>query len=90
MFSCRKGMSFVTGTASPDPASRDGVLECVLGVNDVSDSLDSRPPAAVSSCSSMLNEGMAGTAVFGTGLRWRDCLRLSVLDRLDRLASSVS
>lgn len=54
-----------------------------LGAIEDADCVDSRAPAVVSSCSSMLNEGMP----LGTGFRLRDCVRLSVLERLDRLVS---
>jgi len=79
MCSCRIGISFVTGIEVPESlllpmsgVSRDGVLEwpAELGEKDDSDSLESRPPAAVSSCSFMLNEGIGGCcATPDTGLR---------------------
>jgi hypothetical protein len=76
MCSCRIGISLVTGNGVPaflfsliSGVSREGVLEwpAELGANDDSDSLESRPPAPVSSCSSILKEGIGGGAVRGTG-----------------------
>lgn len=95
MFSWRMGMSRVTGSAYPaamSGVSLDGVLEwpSELGVSDDPDCLDSRPPATVSSCSSILKEGIVGCAIPGMGLRLRECVRLSVLERLDRLVSKES
>jgi hypothetical protein len=58
-----------------------------LGTTDDADCTDSRAPAAVSSCSSMLKEGMPDVAAPGIGFRLRDCVRLSVLERLDRRVS---
>jgi hypothetical protein len=76
-------MSFVTGIEFPESlfepmsgVSRDGVREwpAELRETDDSDCLESRPPAPVSSCSSMLKEGIGGGAVLGTGLRRVDSL----------------
>jgi hypothetical protein len=76
-------MSFVTGNQFPESlfslmsgVSRDGVREwpAELGETDDSDSLESRPPADVSSCSSMLKEGIGGGAALGAGLRRKDSL----------------
>jgi hypothetical protein len=68
--------------------SRDGVLECPaeLGERDDPDSLESRPPATASSCSSILKEGIEGwCVVFDTGFR---CSRL--LDRLEWFGATGS
>lgn len=70
-------------------ASREAVLECSaeLWANDEPDWRESRPPATVSSCSSMLKEGMPDEAAAGTGFRLKEWVRLSALERLDRLVS---
>jgi hypothetical protein len=80
-------MSFVIGIELPESrflpmsgVSRDGVLEwpAELSERDDSDSLESRPPALVSSCSFMLKEGIGGCcATLDTGLRRRELLERS-------------
>lgn len=69
MCNWRMGMSLVTASEaaeSPLPpmsgVSREGVLEwpTELGVSDDPDCLESRPPACVSACSSMLKDGIGG------------------------------
>jgi hypothetical protein len=60
-----------------------------LGTTDDPDCTDSRAPAAGPSCSSMLKEGMLDGVA--PGFRPRDCVRLSVLERLDcRVAKELS
>lgn len=72
MCSWRIGMSLVTASeaaksllSSISGISRDGVLEwpTELGVRDEPDCLESRPPATVSACSSMLKDGIGGLRV---------------------------
>lgn len=72
MCSCRMGMSLVTASEAAESrlpprsgVSLDGVLEwpAELCVNDEPDCLDSRPPATVSVCSSMLKDGIGGLRV---------------------------
>jgi hypothetical protein len=62
-------MSLVTATEAPESllppmsgVSLDGVLEwpAELCVRDDPDCLESRPPATVSACSSMLKDGIGG------------------------------
>jgi hypothetical protein len=85
MLSCRIGMSLVTATWSG--VSCDCVLECAaeLTANEDPDCRESRPPADVSSCSSILKEGIGCCAPLGTGFRRRE-----LLDRLDRLEPTGS
>jgi hypothetical protein len=80
MCNCRMGMSFVMGIEFVESrfmlisgVSREGVLECPaeLGERDEPDNLESRPPAAASSCSSILKEGIGGyCATFGADSCW--------------------
>jgi hypothetical protein len=89
------GMSFVMGIEFTESrfllisgVSREGVLECPaeLGERDDPDSLESRPPATASSCSSILKEGIGGCcATFGAG-SWRGWLP----ERLESNCSRVS
>jgi hypothetical protein len=95
MCSCRIGISFVTGIEFPESrfllisgVSREGVLECPaeLGERDDPDSLESRPPAIASSCSSILKEGIGGCcAALGIDLR-----RGELLEGLERFESTCS
>ncbi len=93
MCSCRIGMSLVTGIEFPElllsiisGVSLDGVLECPkeLGVTDP-DCLESRPSPTMSSCSSILKEGIGGLCTLATGFR-----RSELLERLERLESICS
>jgi hypothetical protein len=85
MLSCRIGMSLVTGPTRSG-VSLDCVLECAaeLTANEDPDCRESRPPADVSSCSSILKEGIGCCAPPGTGFRRRE-----LLDR-DRLEPTGS
>jgi hypothetical protein len=95
MCSCRIGMSFVTGNELPESrlcwmsgVSRECVLEWLaeLGEKDDPDSLESRPPATVSWCSSILKDGIGGCcATLDTGF-WRR----ELLERSGRFESNCS
>lgn len=77
MCNCRIGMSLVTASEPADSwllpmsgVSLEGVLEWLteLGERDDPDCLDSRPPATVSACSSMLKDGIGGLRL------WRESI----------------
>jgi hypothetical protein len=94
-WSCRRGISLVTGTEFPESlfapmsgVSLEGVLEwpSELWLKEDPDCLESRPPAIVSLCSSMLKEGIEGCrAVLDTGLR---CWELLARSNSGRCASA--
>lgn len=91
MWSCLIGMSRVTGDDCPDSlytpmsgVSLEGVLECPLelGLKEEPDCLEMRPPSTVSSCSSMLNDGIGGCdAAPGMDLRRKELLERKELRR---------
>jgi hypothetical protein len=92
IWSCRRGISLVTGIEFPESlfapmsdVSLEGVLEwpSELWLKDEPDCLESRPPAIVSS---MLKEGIDGCrAVLDTGLR---CWELLARSKSGRCASA--